>query len=304
VKRRSEPGEGGPVARDGGVGTGEADRHLDAVRAAVRGLGSVALGLSGGVDSSLLAAIAHDTLGARAVAVIARSPSLPRRELDEALGVAASIGIDVEVVDTAEVADPRYAANPRNRCLICKEYQFEAMRAVADRRGLRHLAHGETVDDLDDHRPGRGAAERYGVRAPLREAGMDKAAVRALAHRLGLSVWDKPAFACMASRIPHGDPVTAEKLEQVERSEQHLFDLGFRAFRVRHHGRLARLELEPEDHHRAIDHASDIVAALRAVGFEQVTLDLAGLGASRAGRHGADRPSQGLTALPIVEVGS
>lgn len=277
---------------------------LERLEREVAALGSVAVGLSGGVDSSLLAAVAHRMLGGRAVAVVARSPSLPRRELDEALAVADGIGIRVEVVDTAEVADPRYAANPRNRCRFCKEHQFEALWAVAHRHGLAHVAHGETLDDLDDHRPGRAAAQAYRVRAPLREAGLDKATVRALARRLGLPVWDKPAFACLASRIPHGQEVTPAKLEQVERAEQALFELGFRAFRVRHHGDLARLELEPDDQPAALAQAEQIVAALTEVGFTHITLDLAGLRASRpgrSGRGGAAVPGQRRW-LPLVEV--
>jgi pyridinium-3,5-biscarboxylic acid mononucleotide sulfurtransferase len=285
--------------------------QLTDLQETIRGLGSVVVGLSGGVDSSLLAAVANATLQDQAVAVVARSPSLPRRELDEALTVARMIGIDTEVVDTAEVADARYAANPRNRCRFCKDHQFAAMRAVADRRGLAHLAHGETVDDLDDHRPGRAAAQAQGVRAPLREAGLDKSAVRALARHLGLPVWDKPAFACLASRIPHGETVTAEKLEQIEHAEQHLYELGFRAFRVRHHGAIARLELEPDDHATAVELADTIVSTLRGLGFDHVTLDLAGLGAGReapsrpplgAGHETPNRPPLGA-ALPLVEVG-
>jgi pyridinium-3,5-biscarboxylic acid mononucleotide sulfurtransferase len=253
-------------------------------------LDGVAVGLSGGVDSSLLAAVCHRVLGPRSVAVVARSPSLPARELDEATAIAGGIGIDLEVVDTAEVADPRYAVNPRNRCMFCKDHQFEAMRAVADRRGFAELAHGEMLDDLEGHRPGRVSAQRFGVRAPLREAGLDKARVRALAREFGLPVWDKPAFACLASRIPTGAEVTPEKLEQVERAEQHLFDLGFRAFRVRHHGEVARIELEPADHRAARDQAASIVAALEQVGFREVMLDTAGLGAAHPGR-----------ALPLLE---
>jgi pyridinium-3,5-biscarboxylic acid mononucleotide sulfurtransferase len=264
----------------------------DRLERIVAGLDSVAVGLSGGVDSSVLAAIAHRVLGERAVAVVARSPSLPARELDGAVDTAASIGIDLEVVTTAEVDDPRYAANPRNRCLFCKDHQFAALRQVADARGLASLAHGETIDDLDDHRPGRAAAERWGVRAPLREAGLDKDAVRQLARELGLPVWDKPAFACLSSRIPYGSEVTPEKLARIEAAEQHLHELGFRAFRVRHHDELARLELDPSDHRLAVDRAAEIVAGLRALGYAHVTLDLAGLDASRS-----------LPRLPLVEVG-
>lgn len=257
---------------------------LELVQEVIAELDSVALGLSGGVDSSLLAAISHRVLGDRAVAVIARSPSLPARELAEAMDTAERIGIDVEVVATEEVADPRYAANPRNRCMFCKDHQFAALRTVADRRGLKHLAHGEVLDDLDDHRPGRAAARRWDVRAPLREAGLDKVRVRALAHQLDLPVWDKPAFACLASRIPTGTEVTPERLQQVERAEQHLFERGFRAFRVRHHGTVARIELDPADHPAAIEQGPGIVAALRTLGFDEVTLDSAGLGAAQPGR--------------------
>jgi pyridinium-3,5-biscarboxylic acid mononucleotide sulfurtransferase len=268
----------------------DARARLEAI---VDQLGSVAVGLSGGVDSSLLAAVAHRRLGPRAVAVVARSPSLPARELREARETAGSIGIDLEVVETAEVDDPRYAANPRNRCVFCKDHQFAALRQVADARGLATLAHGETADDLDEHRPGRAAAERWGVRAPLREAGMDKEAVRRMAQELDLPVWDKPAFACLASRIPYGEEVTPEKLAQVEAAEQQLVDLGFRAFRVRHHGEIARLELAPADHPLAIANAPALVAGLREVGYTHVTLDLAGLDASRWRPH-----------LPLVEVRS
>lgn len=260
------------------------------LEAVVGALGGVAVGLSGGVDSSLLCAVAARVLGDRAVAVVARSPSLPSRELAQALVVADGLGIEVEVVDTEEVADPRYAGNPRNRCAFCKEHQLAAIRAVADRRGLPHIAHGETLDDRHEDRPGRGAARRAGARAPLADAGLSKDAVRRLARALGLVVWDKPAQACLASRIPHGQAVTMEKLAQVEQAEQRLADLGLRAFRVRHHGDLARLEVAPEDMAGVVDAPETVVQALRAVGFAHVTLDLAGLHPSRR-------------ALPLVEGG-
>jgi pyridinium-3,5-biscarboxylic acid mononucleotide sulfurtransferase len=257
------------------------------LEAVVADLGSVALGLSGGVDSSLLAAVAHQVLGDGAVAVVARSPSLPRRELDGALEVAGRIGIAVEVVATEEVADARYAANPRNRCRFCKDHQFAALREVADRRGLASLAHGEVLDDLDDHRPGRAAAEAWGVRAPLREAGLDKDAVRALAHHLDLPVWDKPSFACLASRIPSGEVVTPAKLAMIERAEQYLYDLGFTAFRVRHHDDLARVELPVEELQRALEIREQLVIGLEAAGYRHVTLDLAGLRADAGPVHAA-----------------
>jgi pyridinium-3,5-biscarboxylic acid mononucleotide sulfurtransferase len=254
---------------------------LTEVERIVATLEGVAVGLSGGVDSSLLAAVCHRVLGDRAVAVVARSPSLPTRELDGAAAVAQRIGIDLEVVDTAEVADPRYAGNARDRCGVCKDHQFAALRRIADERGLPHIAHGETVDDLGEHRPGRAAAERWGARAPLREAGLGKDAVRLAARALGLPVWDKPAFACLASRIPYGTEVTPERLTRIEAAEQYLFDLGLRAFRVRHDGPTARLELDPADHPRVLERAPEVVARFRQLGFEHVALDLAGLAPSR-----------------------
>lgn len=254
---------------------------LERLERVVGQLDGVAVGLSGGVDSSLLAAVCHRVLGDRSVAVVARSPSLPARELRSAAEVAEGIGIDLAVVDTDEVADPRYAGNPRNRCWFCKDHQFAALRRVADQRGLAHIAHGETVDDLDDHRPGRAAAARWAARAPLRDAGFDKQQVRLVARQLGLPVWDKPAFACLASRIPHGTAVTAERLAQVEAAEQHLHDLGFRAFRVRHEGDTARLELDPADHPEVLQLVDTIVPRLQALGFARVTLDLVGLAPDR-----------------------
>lgn len=257
------------------------DARLTSLEHVMGELGSVAVGLSGGVDSSLLAAAAYRVLGDASVAVIALSPSLPQRELEGALTIAERIGLETEVVETAEVADPRYAANPRNRCLFCKDHQFAALRQVADSRGLAHIAHGEVLDDLDDHRPGRAAAENWGVRAPLREAGLYKADVRELALHLNLPVWDKPAFACLASRIATGQEVTPDKLARIEEAEAFLADEGFSACRVRDQGQLARLELPPQEHPRAVARAEAIVTQLRTLGFEHVTLDLAGLDASR-----------------------
>ncbi|HEX2027108.1 MAG TPA: ATP-dependent sacrificial sulfur transferase LarE [Nitriliruptorales bacterium] len=246
------------------------------LRALMAELGGVVVGLSGGVDSSLLARVAHDTLDRRAVAVIARSPSLPQRELDAALAVARRIGLRHRVVDTAELDDPRYAANRPNRCYFCKLELFTHLRRVASEEGLAWIAYGENRDDDGDHRPGRAAAARHGVRAPLREAGLTKADVRAIARMLDLPVWDKPAFACLASRFPYGSEITADKLAQVERAEDNLWHLGFRQVRVRHHGDLARIEVDRADLPRAVVLAEEIVALVGDAGFAHVTLDLAG----------------------------
>ena len=247
------------------------------LRAILADMGGVVIGMSGGVDSVLLAKVAQETLGERALAVTADSPSLPRRELREAEELARLAGIRHLVVKTGEVADPRYAANPNNRCYFCKSELFTHLDGLAEERGLRWVAYGENVDDLGDHRPGAKAAGEHGVRAPLKEAGLTKADIRALAQVLGLPVWDKPAFACLGSRFPYGTQITPEKLAQVEAAEDVLWELGFRQFRVRHHGDLARIEVEAADMPRLVEHAHTLVSQIRAKGhFRHVTLDLAG----------------------------
>ena len=262
------------------------ERKRARLEALISELGSVVLGLSGGVDSSLLAKASHDVLGDRALAVIARSASLPARELAGALEVAEGIGISVEVVDTAEVDDPRYRSNPRNRCYFCKDELFAHLHRLAAERGFSAVAYGENADDSGDHRPGRAAALANNARAPLAEAGLSKQDVRGLARQLDLPVWDKPEFACLASRFPHGHEITEERLGQVERAEDALAALGLRQLRVRHHEDLARIEVPPDELPKVVAVADEAVAALRACGFGHVTLDLAGYR-----RGGSDRPA-------------
>lgn len=239
-------------------------------------MGSLVIGMSGGVDSVLLAKVAHDVLGERALAVTADSPSLPRRELREAKELAERIGVRHMVVKTEELEDPRYAANPTNRCYYCKDELFDSLEELADEMGFRWVTYGENLDDQGDHRPGGVAAGEHGVRAPLKEARLTKADIRALAQYLGLPVWDKPAFACLASRFPYGSNITSEKLAQVEAAEDFLWDLGFRQFRVRHHGDIARIEVAPEQMQMLLDHAPAVVAEFRQIGFTFVAMDLAG----------------------------
>ena len=260
----------------------EANQKLEKLKALLQSYGSCLVAYSGGVDSVFLARVAHDALGHRALAAIADSPSLPRRELQEALDIAAEFNFPVRVIKTQEFANENYTANPANRCYFCKHELFEELTPLAKVEKFAVVAYGENASDIGDFRPGAKAAAEFQVRAPLKEAGLTKAEIRELSAQLGLPTADKPQMACLSSRVPYGEMVTPEKLRMIEQAEYVLRDLGFHDVRVRHHEmqkqNLARIEVAPAELAKFLAHgtADRIASALKQIGYAHVTLDLQG----------------------------
>ena len=243
------------------------------------GLDRAVVAYSGGVDSTFLAKMAYDALGGQAMAVTAVSPSLARAERDDATRFAAQIGIRHEFIETREMDNPAYRANDSSRCFHCKAELFDRLREFVAERGVQHMLYGPVIDDLGDFRPGMAASRERGARAPLVEAGLRKAEVRELSKRLGLSSWDKPAVACLSSRVAYGSQVTVEKLRQIEDAEALLRAEGFRELRVRHHGPIARIEVPESELARFTQDSARrqrIIQGLKTLGFTYVTLDLQG----------------------------
>ena len=255
---------------------GDIEAKLARLRTLLRETGGIAIAFSSGVDSTFLLKVAHEELGERAIAVTARSHSLPKREQDEAAAFCAREGIRQVVVDSEELAIPGFRQNPTNRCYLCKKELFTKILEIARAEGLSAVAEGSNMDDLGDYRPGLQAVRELGIRSPLREAGLTKAEIRELSRALGLPTWNKPSFACLASRFPYGEEITVERLARVERAEQYLLDLGFGQVRVRSHADLARIELCAADIPKAIEQREKRHAALKGLGFAYVALDLQG----------------------------
>ena len=260
----------------------EANNKLVVLRALLKSYGSCLVAYSGGVDSVFLARVAHEVLGERALAAIADSPSLPRRELAEALDIAAKFAFPVRVLRTQEFANENYTANPANRCYFCKHELFEELTPLALAENFAVIAYGENASDIGDFRPGAQAAAEFQVRAPLKEVGLTKLEIRELSALLGLPTADKPQMACLSSRVPYGETVTPEKLRMIEQAEYILRDLGFHDVRVRHHElqkqNLARIEVGPAEMRKFLTDGvmDEIAGALKKIGYAHVTLDLQG----------------------------
>jgi uncharacterized protein len=271
----------------------EVESKLHALEARLQQLGSLLVAYSGGVDSAFLAATAHRVLGSRMLAVLADSPSLARRDMEQATAFAQSLDMPLRVILTEELDKPEYQRNDASRCFHCKTQLFTGMEALGRELGFQNIAYGMNADDTKDFRPGQRAAQEHEVLAPLADVSLSKVEVRALAKAAGYPLWDRPAAPCLSSRVEYGRTVTREILEQVERAEASMRQLGFVEFRVRHHGDLARVEIARAELPRALtmEMLDTITAALKHIGFQYITLDCAGF---RSGSMNAILPADVL----------
>lgn len=284
------PRQGGEAFRGrnlaGDTGTRKARNDLEAsleckfsrLKEILEGYGSLLVAFSGGCDSTFLLKVARDVLGDRAMAVTARSETYPYREYEEAFHLAQDIGVRHLAIETSELSIEGFSSNPPDRCYFCKGELFQELLAVAAEHGMRYVADGASLDDASDHRPGMRAARELGIVSPLKEAGMTKDDIRELSRMLGLPTWDKPSFACLASRFPYGEEITSEKLTMVEQAEEFLRGLGFRQVRVRHHDKMARIEVSESDMDRFLEGCvrERVAAKLKEIGYTYVSLDLQG----------------------------
>ncbi|MBU3100570.1 MULTISPECIES: ATP-dependent sacrificial sulfur transferase LarE [Clostridium] len=256
----------------------ELEMKFQKLKDSIQGLGSVAIAYSGGVDSTFLLKVAADVLGNKVIAITAKSTTYPEREFKEAVKYIGDIGAKHIVIISEELEIEGFAKNPIDRCYFCKKELFSKVRKVADDNNINAVLDGSNADDVSDYRPGMKAANELKVISPLKDAGLTKDNIRELSKRLGLPTWNKPAFACLSSRFPYGNEITVEKLSMVERAEQFLLDLGFRQIRVRHHGDIARVEVNAQERNKffSTEMMDKVANELKNIGFKYVTLDLLG----------------------------
>ncbi|MEM7531202.1 MAG: ATP-dependent sacrificial sulfur transferase LarE [Chloroflexota bacterium] len=273
---------------------------LDDLRGFMHQFDSVIVAYSGGVDSALVMAVAHEQLGENALACIGVSPSYPQREMQDAVKLADEWGIPYRLVNTEEYLDENYAANPTNRCYFCKSELHNHLKRIVAEENWAIVLDGTNASDQGDHRPGIDAAREREARSPLAELGITKPEIRAIARSMNLPVWDKPAMACLSSRVPHGTAITPDLLRQIETAEDVLVAAGFTQFRVRHHNDIARIEIPPEEFPQAIEHHTTIVNGIKETGYRFVTLDLSGF---RSGSlNGASMPATTIISLDEIQI--
>ena len=256
--------------------TGDSHHKLEKLQDHLKQLESVAIAFSGGVDSTFLCKVAVDILGEKAIAVTAASSTFPQKELHEAKRLAQEIGITHIIFPSKETENKKFIENPTNRCYYCKRELFTNICQIADENHIAYVLEGSNRDDESDYRPGRKAIAELGIQSPLRDTGLTKQDIRRLSKEMNLPTWDKPAFACLASRFPYGEKITPEKLNHIEKAEDFLSSLGFHQYRVRYHGDIARIEVERHEFSKIVENAETIVKHFKTLGFTYISLDIEG----------------------------